>query len=267
MQLQETLQHVEHLAIESGRLVLRFESGDQAANDRWLQNNGDELLHQILIATNNTAFRYIGYGTGFYVPKHPRTGGVDLQFENVLTGEPAHCTFNVDLFRRRSTRHGKRGTVLPAGHFTAPKGSTFIQLWKRAGLKLPRRLSEFHTCMGKLGDIIFSADMETPSKLKKHSIQPLNITYMEILEATGLADNVTTTHRQTADKVPTTVTDNASPLYQKTRGIPAKSATGEKLCGTRLTEIRIELDLLPEEKDEWLFEYALGLKRQREAGP
>lgn len=262
MQLKKILQRVEHLAIESGRLVLRPKSGDQAAADRWLKDNADELLSLILEATNITAFRYIGYGTGFYIPKHPRTGGLDIQFENVLNGESAHCTFNVELFRQRNTRHGKRGTVLPSGHFMAPKGSAFIRFWRRAELKLPRRLSEFHTCMGKLGGTIFTADLETASKLKKHSIQPLNITYEQILKATGLTDNNMAANRQSADKVPTIASDNILPLYQKNRGFQANPATGEKLCGSRLTETRVQsISLQEQEVDEWLKDYDQGLTR------
>ncbi|MBV0934946.1 hypothetical protein, partial [Marinobacterium weihaiense] len=165
MLLNKLLRRGDQLSIESGRLKLIPKSGKQAAADGWLTDNFEQLLSEIVAVTGTRAFVYHGYSRGKY--GRSKAGGVTLNLTNVDKGEQAFCIYNVNVTRDKNTRHGEKGSMLPAGHFNPPKGGDFILFWKRCGLKLPRRLSSFHDYMGKLRRIIFTADYAEDEKVDK----------------------------------------------------------------------------------------------------
>jgi len=185
MLLKQLLWRGDRLSIEAGQIVLIPKSGNQAAADAWLADNFEKLLSEVVEITGTRAFVYHGYSRGKY--GRSKAGGVTLNLTNVDTGEQAFCIYNVNVTRDKNTRYGKKGSMLPDGHFTPPKGGDFILFWKRCGLPLPRRLSSFHDYMGKLRQIIFTADYDEGEKIDKKSLRPLEISYQHLLECTGVA--------------------------------------------------------------------------------
>jgi len=266
MLLKRILQRGDRLAVESGRLILRPQSGRQAEADQWLAERYDQVLSEVLSVTGQPAYRYTGYSTGCYriSPKSDRKAdGLTLQLIDLLTGEPVYCVFNVSLRRTRSTRHGNKGSMLPAGHFTAAKGSAFVLFWQRAGLALPRRLAAFHDYMGKLAPITFAGAIKSGSELEKQRLYPLEITHEQLLQAVGLLalqpDKCRTTPGQMPDNSRTRAPDKGTPQRQQPRGLQPDSTTGANRYGSRLTVTRVTGEPLPPETDPWLLEYEQAL--------
>lgn len=253
------------LSVEQGVIRIRPPNEDQRSADQWLAEHYDQLLIEILRATGQPAYRYVGYSTGCY--GRYKAGGVTLQLIDTLTGEPVYCVFNVDVRRARTTRHGKRGSMLPPGHFTASKGSSFVLFWQRAGLALPSRLSAFHDCMGKLAPIAFVGETPEPGKLDKQRLCPLEITHEQLTEAADLLacspDKRPTTSRQVPDNCPTSGPDKETPQRQQPRGIQPESGTCANHHGSRLTVTRLKGEPLPPEPDPWLLEYEQALAESK----
>ncbi|WP_370278584.1 hypothetical protein [Pontibacterium sp.] len=244
------------LAIEAGVLVLVPKSGDQNSADKWLKENHDRLLVEILKATSRQAFIYHYYSAGGYTAR--KSGGVTLQFINPVTGENAFTIFNVEVNRARNTKHGQKGSRSPTKHFRVGKRSAFALFWQRAGLPLPARLSAFHDCMGKLKTRIYTGTVERcgsngDSQIKTKSLAVLDIPQAEIQRCVYAS--------KSPDNTLTALPDKDSAAAQETRGTQPKSTTGNLNHGQRPEALRGKVIPLypspfPEDQsvDEWLDE-------------
>ncbi len=262
--LPTVIDRAEALAIDAGAIVLIPKNGDQTTADKWLKDNHDQLLVEILGATGKQAYLYDGYSTGCYGAR--KAGGVTLQFINPVSGQEAFTVFNAEVKRTRTTKHGKKGTMLPPGHFNIGKRAAFVSLWSRVGLPLPRRLSEFHDCMGKLRNVVLTGTADHNGKIDKTTLNALSISFEEIrdsLSSRKSPDNYPAKSRQLPGNYPARTPDKVSPLSQEPRGIEPNLTTGgfnhvERLTGTRVKVIPLSPPLPPEEQsiDDWLDDYA-----------
>jgi hypothetical protein len=269
MRLRQILQRGDQVSVKGGRLTLLPISGNQAAADKWLADNHDQLLSEILELTGRQGFRYLDYTTGKYGPR--KAGGLTLQLIDLLTHDPIHCVFNVKVQRDRDTRHGKKGAMLPARQFKAEAGSAFVAFWKRCGLALPRgRLSAFHDYMGKLRPIILQGQLVAPGKADKQSLMPMTIDHDQLMKAAGLLpDNTRTSTGQHPDNTRTRMPDKETHQHQQPRGIQTDLTTCAIHYEQRLnvntgngTAVPQHITNSDNSVDEWLAEYeqAAGMR-------
>jgi len=134
-----------------------------------------------------TNLRYLSYSAGLY--ENGKYPGITMQFICDNTGMDNHVFFNADLVRQRSTRNHEKGSPLPKGHFTPKPNSGFMQMWRSTLLPLPRSLTSFHDCMGKLKSIVFMAEISKGTRLDAGTLRPM-----------CLPDNSLITTRQLPDK-------------------------------------------------------------------
>ena len=142
-----------------------------------------------------------------------------MQFVCDDTGMGNHVFFNADLVRQRSTRNHEKGSPLPKGHFTPKPNSGFMQMWRSTLLPLPRSLTSFHDCMGKLKSIVFMAEISKGTRLDAGTLRPMS-----------LPDNSLITPRQLPDKNLITIPDRN---VNQSHAEPAQeriSATGQNNC-------------------------------------
>lgn len=212
--------------IEHGRLVIRPASGKPVPPD-WYKENAPIIIREILRTLCIEAYQYRSYKTGCY--QKGRLPGVNLHFCGVISGNSTYSIFNADLTRSRSTKTGKAGTALPDGHFSVGELSHFYKLWMAAGLNPPRRLSAFHDYIGKLGGILFSAEVtpNRPSRLQSGSFRPLSVSAAQILAA-FFPNKPRTNPGQHTDKRRTIIPDNHSAPSQADQGFQRLSTTCHK---------------------------------------
>lgn len=226
------------VSIENGRLNIVPKSGKKVP-PQWLKTNREMLLRAILSAAGMDALAYVGFGTGVYHAK--LAPGVHLRYRWVLSGSDADVFFNACLVRKRTTRGGMKGDPLPDGHFRVGERSSFTKFWRRLDLAIPRSMSEFHDCMGRLKPVYLQAEMMSTGKVNKGSLRPLNVTADQLRQAVaspdrlqvseqGGTDNAPVTHRKIADNLPVThrelLPGRRSPEPQYPRGLQRKSGTG-----------------------------------------
>ena len=82
-----------------------------------------------------------------------------------------------------------KGSPLPKGHFTPRPKSGFVKMWRSTSLPLPKSLTSFHDCMGKLKSIVFKAQTSKNNRLDAGTLRPMD-----------LSDNYLITTRQLPDK-------------------------------------------------------------------
>jgi len=244
----------DEVAVEKGRLIISPASGLHAPAE-WLELHERNLIAQAARLAEVSAFEYLSYSVGQYGPS--RAGGVTLQFHCINTAQPLFAIFNADTKRARSTRHGKKGTPLPAGQFRVGKRSAFYRFWASTGLPI-RRLSDFHDYMGNLESLIFTGTPSKGERLDASTLHPLVISSHELttLVRSAMADNNPTNHRQTPDTNPTRFPDKESPSSQQPRHIQPISTTGIINCGKTVIRERGRTGnpTPPQEQtvDEWL---------------
>lgn len=164
----------DYVAIEQGRLVITPSSGKPVPAD-WLRRNEAGLVKEIAAAFPGNVFQYQGYSTGRYgAHKAP---GVLLKYIDVENGQVGGVIFNAELTRERSTKSGKAGDNLPKGQFRVSANYAFPRYWIKLGLTLPRRLSEFHECMGKLKAVYVTAATDSKGDIEKATLAPLTIPF------------------------------------------------------------------------------------------
>lgn len=215
------------VAIQSGSLAITPASGSPVPIN-WLAENQLGLVTEIVKRKQLSAFVFIDHSTGCY--PYP---GLQLQFVDLLTGESAYTVFNADLKRARNSRHGKKGSALPAQQFRLTKHYNFYKFWLSTGVKVPPRLSAFHDYMGNLKPLIFTGEM-TPNKAERiasASLQPLNIRFCEVV----IPDNTQTTTKQMPDNSHTTLPNKELPQVQQQQGLGTDSATGPDSYGNKVT--------------------------------
>lgn len=172
----------DEICIERGKLVIRPASGKPIPQD-WFQHHSPGLIREILMALGIELYEYHGYTTGLY--GKAKLPGVQLQFSSVAANSSAYTIFNAALTRSRTTKTGKAGSPLPAGHFRVGERSHFYGFWLETGLTVPRSLTSFHDYMGKLRGILFTAEMTAnrENRMESGSIRPAYVSADQIAAA------------------------------------------------------------------------------------
>ena len=147
----------DYLAIDKGRFSLIPASGNPIPND-WLVLNKPKIIAAILQHTEQSAFEYLSFSAGKF-GKH-LAGGVELQFNDLLSDGSAFTIYSAGVVRLKTTQHGKAGSALPKNHFRVSKRSKFYKFWLRTELLFPRRIASLHDYMGKLRPLLFSAEYD-----------------------------------------------------------------------------------------------------------
>lgn len=261
--IRKLLDRGDEVSIECGRLVIRPASKQPVPPD-WLQAHSPALIRGILIAMGIDAYEYGGHKTGHYSPR--KWPGITLQFSSSVTQADAHAFFNVKLTRSRSTKAGKAGTPLPAGHFRVGKKHSFYRFWEATELPMPKRLSSFHDYLGNLQGILFTADITKghENRLIASSIHPLSVAADEVRKA-FLPDNSQTTARPVPDNSRTRVPDKDSAPALDPWGFQPELTACDESYVNKLTSKRVNKGAgspslsrkLPEcqTTEEWLAEY------------
>ena len=256
---KKLLDRGDYVAVEQGQVVIRPKSGKSAGE--WLTDNATQIYREVLSKTGINALKYVSYSTGHYT-QH-KAGGVTLQYISLLTGESFHVVFNADLTRARGKQ---RGQPLPKGQFRVGKGHAFTLFWSSLELPLPRRLSTFHDCMGKLKPIVISGSIDEKNRINKASIKPITISHTELIalfSVTKSPDNYPTTSRQLPDKYPTRVPDKQSTETQIPQGLQSNSSAcvneyglsnkGSTCNGSNVIPLPIQ-----QSNEEWWADYDAG---------
>ena len=144
-----------------------------------------------------------------------------------------------------------------------------MKFWQKLGLPLPKRLSAFSDCMGKLRPILITGEIGQSGRIDKNSASPLNIEYSELLEAFGIAkipDIPPTMFRQKPDSYPTRASDKEVPQTHAVYDLSPISSTGTKKCelsnqGSAYKGISSNATYIPisnedQVNEEWLADYA-----------
>jgi hypothetical protein len=176
--LDKLLPKCAKVTITEGRLIITPRSGKDVPSD-WLSEHELSLITEIANMLNINIYNYIGYSTGRY-GKH-LSEGVCMQFDNLLNGDEAFAILNVQLTRKRTTKHGAVGSDLPVGQFHVGKKHSFYKFWVSANIKLPARLSSFHDYMGKLKGLVFTGEIGLKNKIRNKTLTPLNVSHAQII--------------------------------------------------------------------------------------
>jgi len=258
--LEQVLKKGVKLSIKDGRLIIDEQKYQKHRS--WFDSKKSELIRFIVNKHQSKVFIYNGYTTGRYGKQN--YSGITLSFINLLTGENGYIIFNVCLDRKRTTRHGEKGSALPKGHFSVGKKSSFYKFWLNTGLEIPRRLSSFHDYMGKLRELIFMFEIIEKEKLNKASAALLSIEYDELVKLI-VTDNTPTTLGQVTDNSQTKSSDKVIALPHNNRGFQTNQTTGQNNCGLSYqgsTDIRDSISSVNtavpngnQTNEEWLNDY------------
>lgn len=186
------------IAIELGLLIVVPASGKRVP-EKWLKDNRVNIVTEILKKTGQEGMTYAGYTAGRYGQK--LASGVTLQFKSVLSGANIYAIFNAGLTRLRTTKHGLSGEPLPKGHFHLAKGSAFLKFWDKTALPRAASRTDFHRRMGNLKPLVFTGSFHVSKKGKliNDSIEPLDITYTQVMKAYHISDNPVINRGQFSD--------------------------------------------------------------------
>lgn len=222
------------VSIEFGKIKIVNQEGSKINELPHYLNQ--DLFKEILELLQIDAFSYIGYSVGNYDNKHP---GLTLQFISVVTGDSYYVIFNIDITRLRTTKSGRKGQLLPAGHFRVGKRSLFYNFWLSTQLKFPARLSSFHDYLGNLRNLLFTAGevSNRPRRLDKQQLRPLRVTEGEI-RARLLADKSRTSAGQLPDNCQTSMPDKKIAESQQEKAIQRASATCAQNHETQVIRVR-----------------------------
>lgn len=173
----------DEISITQGKLLIKPSSGLEVPPN-WLKQYEALLINDICQLINITALRYVSYSTGSYGSK--KNEGITLQFKNLQTNEDAYLIFNASLKRTRNSNGGKKGERLPGKQFIISERSGFYKFWCSTGLALPRSLSKFYECMGKLKPLIFTAKVDFNNRIINKAAPILEVSYQQILTKDNL---------------------------------------------------------------------------------
>ncbi|TGD72634.1 hypothetical protein E4634_14015 [Mangrovimicrobium sediminis] len=174
-----------------------------------------------------------------------------MSFRELLTGADAYTIFNVQISRARTTKHGKKDSPLPPGHFRVQKGSKFLLFWNRTGLPTPRRLSSFHDYMTKLKPLVFVSRLSVANRLDKDTLSPLSLSHWEILHSNNhdeVSDNISTTGGHFSDKLQTSTPDKRRRNLLINHAVDELSGAGAHPCGAKVDS----LEGMRDSPGEWL---------------
>lgn len=266
------------ISIDKGRLIIKPASGRDVPEE-WMRNNNDQIISEIIEQLGIIAYQYISYKTGKYPPHF--AAGVTLQLINITHHEGCYTIFNVDLTRARTTKHGKKGALLPDDHFRITRNYDFYKFWSSTGIKMPK-LSSFHDRMGKLKKIIFTGEITKGERLKSSTMKPVCLTANEIknaFDSINNTPNVCLTISQAPDNSLTKVSDKEAFETQQLQGISSNQSTGAYSHGKKVTSKKENKTLLtkpykpntdkisvaPQDQsvNEWLMDYESHEKKSR----
>ncbi|WP_226642800.1 hypothetical protein [Microbulbifer variabilis] len=251
--LQRLLARGDGIAVDGGRLTLAPASGHPVPAE-WLSEHERPLITEAARLAGVEPLEYVSYSVGNYGPS--KRGGVSLQFRNLTDGSERYSVFNVETRRNRTTKHGKKGSPLPAGQFRITTRFKFYGFWLSTGLPVPRRLSAFHDYMGKLAGLVFTGTAADGERLS--DVRPLSLCNADLLELMGvnLPDNSRTSAGQLPDNSRTKLPDKEIQQTQQPRGIQPIQTTGEKKHGNTVIRERgyKGTPIPPQEQtnEEWL---------------
>jgi len=182
--LTKLLNKGDNVSIVQGKLLIKPSSG-LAVPSNWLKQHESLLINDICQLFNVIALRYVSYSTGCYGSK--KSQGITLQFSNLQTSDEAYVIYNANLRRTRNSKRGKKGEPLPSKQFIVSKRSSFYKFWCSTGLPLPRSLSKFYECMGKLKHITFTSQVDFKNRIADKTLPLLEVSYQQILEIKGIS--------------------------------------------------------------------------------
>lgn len=184
--LTKLLNRGDNISIVQGKLLIKPSSG-LAIPPTWLKKNELLLINEICQLSNLIPLRYVSYTTGSYGIK--KSQGITLQFINLKTNDDAYVIYNASLKRTRKSKGGNQGDPLPKKQFIVSERSSFYKFWLSIGLPLPKSLSKFYECMGRLKPLIFTGNVNFNNRISSKIIQLLNISHQQILDKKYLASS------------------------------------------------------------------------------
>jgi len=177
--LTKLLNKGDEISITHGQLLIKPSSGLAVPPD-WLKQHEPMLIKYICQLFDITALRYVSYTTGSYGVN--KSQGITLQFNNLQTNDDAYIIYNASLKRVRNGKRSKKGEPLPDKQFIVSERSSFYKFWCSTGLPLPRSISKFYECMGKLKPLIFTSQVDFKNRIINKKLPLLEVAYSEILE-------------------------------------------------------------------------------------
>ena len=194
----------------------------------------------------------MSYSAGLY--ENGKYPGITCQITSADTGIRYHVVFNADLVRQRSTKNHEKGSPLPRGHFTPKPNSAFMQMWLLTSLPVPKSLTSFHDCMGKLTSVVFMAEISKGTRLDAKTLRPM-----------CSPDNSLITTRQLPDKNLITIPDKDinQTLTESTQERIATTCQNNYVISKQVSEytsnpispIDDTKRVQNQTSDEWLAEY------------
>jgi hypothetical protein len=181
--LTKLLNKGDQISIVQGKLLIKPSSGLEVPSN-WLKQYEPLLINDICQLLNITALRYVSYTSGRYGNK--KSPGITLQFSDLQTNEDAYIIYNAILKRTRNSKGGMKGEPLPNKQFIVGERSSFYKFWRSADLPLPRSLSKFYECMGKLKSLIFTGQVDFNNRITNKIVSLLEISYQQILSNSSL---------------------------------------------------------------------------------
>ena len=222
-----------------------------AAKKDTLHGSGAELSSPSKIVTQ---LEFDDFSTGLFGRGFP---GLVIQLASQADGELYYCVFNVELRRKRNSRHGAAGSKLPGKQFRVSKRHAFYKFWLRTGLPLPVRLSSFHDYMGNLRKLIFEGETvpNRPNRLIASSLSSVNLVNTKTPDTSSelFADSMHTTSKQASDFYQT------SQPYKDCRPThTAPDLEGNISTGLGMYEKKLTRAKEPREQtnEEWLADYS-----------
>jgi hypothetical protein len=168
----------DNISIVQGKLLIKPSSGLDVPSI-WLKQYEPLIINDICRLFNIVPLRYVSFSTGSYGCK--KNEGITLQFVDLQTNEDAYLIFNASLKRTRNSNSGKKGDQLPGKQFIVSERSSFYKFWCTTGLSLPRSLSKFYECMGKLKPLIFTGKVDFKRRIIDKTIPLLEVSNEQIL--------------------------------------------------------------------------------------
>lgn len=193
MILDALLAKGDSVSIERGRLVIKPASG-KPVPDWWLKQHERQLVAEIAGTVGVEALELVSHSVGVY----GKSPGITLQFASLIHDGNRYAIFNVENRRARNTTTGKVGALLPAGQFRVGERSGFWKFWLRTGLPYQKR-SNIYQRIGKLKDLVFSADLGVGERLDASTLKPLEVAADILATNWQPSDNQATTNRQPTD--------------------------------------------------------------------
>lgn len=183
--IRQLIQRGCKVQVAKGKLSVTHQS-DNRYNEQWHSKHYRSILLEVAGAINEPSFMYDAYSTGNF--DNGTKPGARLQFVDISTGEAPYAIFNVSLKRVRKSKQGNAGAALPKGRFIVSSRSMFYKFWLSTGLPLPRSLSEFYKCMGKLKPLLFTGQTNHLNKVINKTLVPIELGHSQLFNLFGGKD-------------------------------------------------------------------------------